>query len=114
MVFRKFFENHSKPYIKLVLFQIFMILPLGVLYILANIIFQRGVKNTSNSDFNCTESWNHTNVTADILYFDVFKLVDWYFNPVLWVGICCLLQALSHMFERKYTKKLLGISQFKS
>ena len=105
MVFRQLLENHSKPCIKLILFQIFMILPLGIIYILGNIIFQVGVKNSLKHNFACNECWNYTNLTTHIRYFNAFELVDWYCNPLLWVGIFCLLQALSHIFERKYTNQ---------
>ena len=106
MVFRQLLENHCKPCIELVLFQIFMILPLGIIYILGNIIFQVGVKNSLKNFIPCDECWSYTNLTAHTRYFNVFKLVDWYRNPLLWVGIFCLLQALSHIFERKYTNQV--------
>ena len=102
MVCRQLLENHSNPCIKLFLFQIFMILPLGLIYILGNIIFQEVVKISPKNNFTCIECWNHTQWNDHIRYFSVFELVDWYLNPLFWVGIFCFLQALSHIFERKY------------
>lgn len=78
-----------------------MIVPLAVMYILANITFQMAVKN-STDDLNCTACWNHTNHLSNrIKYFNAFELMHWYYNPVLWVLILCLCQAVSHSFEPK-------------
>lgn len=80
---------------------IFMMLPLGLIYILGNIIFQEVVKISPKNNFTCRECWNHTQWNDYIRYFSVFELVDWYLNPLFWVGIFCFLQALSHIFEPK-------------
>ena len=82
------------------LLQVFMILPLAVIYILANITFQMAVKNSSD-DINCTTCWNYTEHLSHIKYFNAFKLIKWYYNPALWVLVLCFGQAMSHMFERK-------------
>ena len=80
-----------------------MILPLGVMYILANITFQMAVKNSSPDGLDCTACWNHTNQFSNhVKYFNAFKLIKWYYNPVLWVIVLCFGQALSHIFERKW------------
>lgn len=83
-----------------------MIVPLAVMYILANITFQMAVKN-SRDDLNCTTCWDHTNHLSNrIKYFNAFGLMHWYYNPVLWVLILCLCQAVSHSFERKWNNNL--------
>jgi len=80
-----------------------MIVPLVVMYILANITFQMAVKNSSPESLNCTECWNHTNhFSGHVKYFNAFKLMHWYYNPVLWVFVLCFCQALSHIFECKW------------
>lgn len=78
----------------------FMTGPLFVIYIIANVTFQMAVKN-SLSNFSCTECWNHTEPYSRVLYFNSFKIIDWYFNPALWVLVFCFLQALSHICEPK-------------
>ena len=80
-----------------------MIVPLGVMYILANITFQMAVKNSLPESSNCTECWNHTyHFSGHVKYFNAFELMHWYYNPVLWVFVLCFFQALSHTFERKW------------
>ena len=79
-----------------------MIVPLVVIYILANITFQMAVKNSLPESLNCTECWSYTNHSDHVKYFNAFKLMDWYYNPVLWVFVLCFCQALSHIFERKW------------
>jgi len=80
-----------------------MMAPLVVMYILANIIFQMAVKNSSPESLNCIECWNYTKHSSDhVKYFNAFQLMHWYYNPVLWVFVLCFCQALSHSFERKW------------
>ena len=85
-----------------------MTVPLGVIYILANMTFQMAVKNSSEDGLNCTQCWNYTGQLPHLKYFNAFKLMHWYYNPALWVIILCFGQALSHLFERKCT----GIPNF--
>ena len=87
-----------------------MIVPLGVIYILANMTFQMAVKNSSEDGLNCTQCWNYTVQLPHLKYFNAFKLMHWYYNPALWVIILCFGQALSHLFERKCT----GVQTFSS
>ena len=82
-------------------FQLFMLLPMGVLYILANITFQMAVKNSLPENTSCNECWNHTEHAPHLKYFNAFKLMHWFYNPALWVLVLCFGQALSHTFERK-------------
>lgn len=81
-----------------------MIIPLGVMYILANITFQMAVKNSRPDGLiDCTECWNYTHHFSDhVKYFNAFKLINWYYNPLLWVVVLCFGQAISHIFERKW------------
>ena len=80
-----------------------MMVPMVIMYILANIIFQMAVKNNSQNNFTCKECWTHTNQLSDhVKFFNAFDIIKWYYNPVLWVIVLCFGQALSHMFERKW------------
>lgn len=79
-----------------------MIVPLAVMYILANITFQMAVKNSALQSLNCETCWNHTNhLSNHVKYYNAFQLMHWYFNPVLWTLVLCLCQAISHSFEPK-------------
>ena len=89
-----------------------MMLPLFVLYILANIYFQLAIKNSMGNQYPCKECWNHTYLDGHIQYYNSFKLMDWYYNPVLWALIMSFAQALSHMFEREYTSCVLLLHDF--
>ena len=80
-----------------------MMVPLVIMYILANIAFQLAVKNSLPESSDCTKCWNYTNqFSGHVKYFNAFKLIDRYYNPVLWVFVLCFFQALSHIFERKW------------
>lgn len=95
------YQNNNFPLI--CSFQFFMIVPLAVLYILANITFQMAVKNSAPQSLNCETCWNHTNhLSNHVKYYNAFQLMYWYFNPVLWTFVLCLCQAISHSFERKW------------
>ena len=78
-----------------------MLVPMAILYILANLTFQMAVKNSLPGNINCTECWDHTEPAPHVKYFNAFKLMCWYYNPALWVLVLSFGQAMSHIFERK-------------
>lgn len=83
------------------------IIPMTVLYILGNITFQMSVENSSPHPLNCTQCWDYTYQSSDhVKFFNAFKLMHWYYNPVLWAFVLSFLQAFSHIFERKWIDEL--------
>ena len=88
-------------------FQFFMIMPMTILYALANITFQLAVKNSSPHTVNCTSCWDFTSQSSDhVKFFNAFKLMQWYYNPVLWAFLLSYCQAFSHVFERKWINEV--------
>ncbi|KAK3749570.1 hypothetical protein QZH41_019714, partial [Actinostola sp. cb2023] len=89
---------------KTFLMGIFMIGPLIILVLLANIYFQVSIKNSLNESYACNVCWNHTvHAGGMIQYYHIFDgdLMKWYYNPVLWVCVLSVIQSSSHMFEPK-------------
>jgi len=80
-----------------------MILPLAILVILANIYFQLAIKNSDDhASLGCNICWNHTVYGKGMVhYYNIFNLMEWYYNPVVYAGALAFFQSMSHIFERK-------------
>ncbi|XP_078366136.1 uncharacterized protein LOC144650355 isoform X2 [Oculina patagonica] len=93
----------------------FTIVPMTVLYILGNITFQMSIENSSPHPLNCTQCWDFTYQSSDhVKFFNAFKLIHWYFNPVLWAFVLSFLQAFSHIFEPKIPPRVDGTQHWMS
>ena len=79
----------------------FMIVPLFILYVLANIYFQVAVKNSNTVNIS-TGCWKHGyHIHKNIQFYNAFDMLELYYNPIIWAAVLSFIQAVSHAFERK-------------